>query len=97
MLETVDNISFNVDLNDDTRSMIGREQIAQMKPAVRIVNTSRGEIINEDALVNALESGHVAAAGLDVVQGERDADLHDRPLLRYMRHDDNLLVTPHIG
>ena len=97
LLQTVDNLSIHVHLKDDTRGMIGREQFARMKPGMRIVNTSRGEIIDEDALVEALESGHVAAAGLDVVQGERDSDLHDRPLLRYMRAHDNLIITPHIG
>lgn len=77
--------------------MISRERIARMKPGTRLVNTSRGALIDEDALIEALAPRHIAAAGLDVVQHERSADIHERPLLRYAKAHDNLIITPHLG
>jgi D-3-phosphoglycerate dehydrogenase len=77
--------------------MISREAFARMKPGVVLVNTSRGAIIDEEALLEGLKSGRVAAAGLDVVDGEWREDMAAHPLLRYAREHDNLVVTPHIG
>jgi lactate dehydrogenase-like 2-hydroxyacid dehydrogenase len=68
-----------------------------MKPGVVIINTSRGAIIDEKALLKTLKSGHVGAAGLDVIHGEWDENIYDHPLIKYARTHDNLVITPHIA
>ena len=68
-----------------------------MKPGVVLVNTSRGDLIDEAALVDALRSGHIRAAGLDVVHNEWDPDLGGHELHEYARTHDNLVITPHIA
>ncbi|KKK79479.1 hypothetical protein LCGC14_2833110, partial [marine sediment metagenome] len=97
LLSTADVVTLHVHLNKQTRGMIGREQIFRMKPGSILVNTSRGGLIDEQALLEALDSGHLSAAGLDVIQAERGPDQTDSPLLRYAVEHDNLIITPHIG
>jgi D-3-phosphoglycerate dehydrogenase len=95
VLALADFISLHVPLEKGTRGLVGRREIGQMKAGVILVNTSRGEIIDQDALLDALRSGHVAAAGLDVLTGEPSIEEH--PLVEYARHHDNVIITPHIG
>jgi D-3-phosphoglycerate dehydrogenase len=59
-------VSIHLLLNDETRGMIGREKIAAMRPGVILVNTARGAIVDEAAMIEALKSGHIRHAGLDV-------------------------------
>jgi D-3-phosphoglycerate dehydrogenase len=66
-----------------------------MKPGAIFINTSRGAVADEAVLLEGLESGRLAAAGLDVLEGEPDIETH--PLLKYARTHDNLLITPHCG
>ncbi|MBA7490685.1 Erythronate-4-phosphate dehydrogenase [subsurface metagenome] len=68
-----------------------------MKPGIILINTSRGAIIDEDALLEALESSRVKGAGLDVIHGEWNENLVDYPLIEYARTHSNLLITPHIA
>lgn len=70
LLSTADVLTLHCPLNDKTEGLIGREQFAKMKDGVFLVNTSRGPVIQEDALIEALESGKVARAGLDVFDNE---------------------------
>ena len=67
-----------------------------MKPGAIIVNTSRAAVINEEALLEALEAGRIAGAGLDVIHGEW-ADHRRHPLIAYARTHDNLVIVPHLG
>jgi len=90
-----DFVSVHVHLTDDTRGMIGARQFAATRRGGIFVNTSRGAIADEAALLDALESGHLGAAGLDVLEGEPDVAEH--PLVRYARDHDNLIITPHCG
>jgi D-3-phosphoglycerate dehydrogenase len=86
-----DLVSVHAPLMPQTRGLVNDEAFAKMKPGVMIVNTARGPLIDEDALVRALDSGKVAAAGLDVVTTEplpRDSKLLGR---------DNVVITPHTG
>ena len=97
LLTEADIITLHVHLTDQTRGMIGAEQFSQMKPGVFLVNTSRGDLIDEDAMVEALRSGRLGGAGLDVVCCERQADRAQRPLFGYAAEHDNLIITPHVG
>lgn len=97
LLRTSDVITLHVHLRDDTRRMIDQQAISRMKPGVTFINVSRGELVDEDALLQALESGHIAAAGLDVIQNEWDPNRASRPLIQYARTHDNLVMTPHVG
>lgn len=97
LLREADVISLHVHLDDPTRGMISRARIAQMKRGVVIVNTARGDLIDEEALVDALESGHVAAAGLDVVHDEWDKNIANHRLHQYARTHHNVVITPHIA
>ncbi|KAL9599341.1 MAG: hypothetical protein Q9219_003874 [cf. Caloplaca sp. 3 TL-2023] len=90
LLRTSDVISVHLPLNSATKGLIGREQFAMMKDGVVIVNTARGKIIDEEALVEALEQGKVFAAGLDVY--EKEPEIHPG-----LVKNDNVVLMPHIG
>ncbi|KAJ5088818.1 hypothetical protein N7456_012434 [Penicillium angulare] len=90
LLAESDIISVNVPLNANTKYLIGAAEIAKMKPGVVIINTARGAIINEAAMADALESGHVGAVGLDVY--EREPEINEK-LLKHER----ALMVPHVG
>jgi len=97
LLAESDFVSLHVHLRPDTHQMINRKTIEKMKSGVTIINVSRGDLVCEEALLEALIGGKVAAAGLDVVHDEWDSNLADRPLLVYARTHDNLILTPHAG
>jgi D-3-phosphoglycerate dehydrogenase len=77
--------------------LIDAAALAKMKPGAILINTSRGAIIDEPALVKALEQGRIAGAGVDVIDGEWRDDLDQHPLIAYARDHGNLVITPHIG
>jgi D-3-phosphoglycerate dehydrogenase len=89
LLRKSDFISFHVPLNDSTRHCINRKSVAIMKEGAVIINTSRGAVIDEESLVEALQSGHVAAAGLDVF--EKEPLPKDHPFLSL----PNVALTDH--
>ena len=91
LLARADVISLHCPLFPDTKGIIGRETIGKMKDGVIILNTSRGPLVDEEALAEALNSGKVYAAGLDVVSEEPIRK--DNPLLSR----SNCLITPHIA
>lgn len=90
LLRTADFASFHTPLTDLTRGMLGEREIAVMKPGVRIINCARGGLIDEAALLSALESGHVAGAALDVFAVEP-------PLLSPLLRHPRVVATPHLG
>jgi D-3-phosphoglycerate dehydrogenase len=91
ILRDSDVLSVHAALTPDTEGLLDSRALALTKPGVIIINTARGEIIEESALLTALRSGHVAAAGLDVYQQEPLPP--DHPLLSL----DNVLLTPHVA
>lgn len=95
LVEQSDFITIHVHLSDDTRTLMSGELFRSIKSGAIFINTSRGGVADEGALLQALQTGRVAAAGLDVLDGEPHID--DHPLLAYAREHDNLLITPHCG
>ncbi len=86
-----DFISVHLVLSERSRGLIGASDFALMKPTATFINTSRGPIVDEPALIEVLEQRHIAGAGLDVF------DQEPLPLTHPFRRLDNVLVTPHIG
>jgi D-3-phosphoglycerate dehydrogenase / 2-oxoglutarate reductase len=89
LLVAAEFVSLHATLTADTRGLIGREQIARMKDGVRIVNVARGELVDEDALLEGLLSGKVAGAAIDVFSHEP----YSGPLLDL----EKVVVTPHLA
>ncbi len=89
VLAQADFVTLHLPLTPETRGAVGAEAFARMKPGARIVNAARGELLDEAALEEALRSGHVAGAALDVFSAEP----YSGPLLEL----DNVVVTPHLA
>ena len=73
------------------------DRFSAMKPGALFINTARGELVDEAALLAALRSGHLGGAALDVLSGEDARGMAEHPLVAYARTHDNLIITPHIG
>ncbi len=91
LLSRSDVLTIHLVLSDRTRGLFGAAELAMMKPAAVLINTSRGPIVDEEALVGALERRAIAGAGLDVY------DTEPLPLDHALRRCDNTVVTPHLG
>ncbi|HMO57451.1 MAG TPA: D-glycerate dehydrogenase [Roseiflexaceae bacterium] len=91
LLQTADYVTLNMPLTPETRGMIGREQLALMKPSAFLINVARGGVVDHDALLNALQQRQIAGAALDVTEPEPLP--RDHPLLAL----DNLIIMPHLG
>jgi phosphoglycerate dehydrogenase-like enzyme len=91
LLRQADIVTLHVPLTDATRALIGVRELRLMKPTATLIKTSRGKVIDESALVAALQDGRLRAAGLDVLAQEPTPP--DNPLLAM----PNVVVTPHIG
>jgi D-3-phosphoglycerate dehydrogenase len=91
LLAAADVISLHVPIRESTRQLIDADALAQMKPGAILINTGRGAVVDENALVAALETGRIAGAGLDVFESEVMAA--DYPLLRL----DNVVLSPHLA
>jgi D-lactate dehydrogenase len=111
VLSQSDVVSLHVPLLPATRHMINRESLAQMKEGALLINTARGELVDTDALLDALSSGHLGGAGLDVIEGEErigdeaqmagsDAPRADLAVAvqRYaLLNRDDVVLTPHMA
>jgi D-3-phosphoglycerate dehydrogenase len=95
LLRVTDVLSIHVPLSDETANLIGSNEFNLLPHGSYLVNTARGAIVNEPALLEALKSGHLTGAALDVLVGERKNE--STPLIEYARTHSNLLLTPHIG
>ncbi|HXF63631.1 MAG TPA: D-glycerate dehydrogenase [Caldilineaceae bacterium] len=91
LLAQADFVTLNVPLTPETRHLIGREQLRQMRPTAYLINVARGGVVDHDALLQALREGWIAGAALDVTEPEPLP--RDHPLLR----QDNLVIAPHLG
>jgi phosphoglycerate dehydrogenase-like enzyme len=91
LLKTSDVITLHLVLSDRTRGIIGAKEIAMMKPSAILVNVSRGPLIDEKAMIDALKAGRLGHAALDVY--DREPLPADHPL----RKMDNVTLSPHLG
>ena len=90
LLAESDFVSLNVPLNDETRGMIGKREIGVMKSSAILINTARGEVVDEKALIAALKKNRIAGAGLDVYVNEPNVN----PAFLKL---DNVVLAPHLG
>jgi glycerate dehydrogenase len=93
LLQRADVISLHCPLTDQTRGLFGVDEFRKMKSSAMLINTARGALVDSAALVDALQSGQIAAAAIDVLPEE--PPVNGNPLLDY--RGDNLIVTPHIA
>ena len=91
LLKESDVVTIHIPLNDQTRGILGGKEISLMKRGAIFVNTSRGPLVDEPALIGALESGQLGGAGLDVF------DIEPLPLDHPLRKLDNVILLPHRG
>ncbi|GAA5887733.1 hypothetical protein JCM6882_001514 [Rhodosporidiobolus microsporus] len=91
LLKTSDVVSIHIVSSDSTRGLLGKEQLALLKPSAILVNTSRGPIVDEEALLDVLRRGAIRGAGLDVFNEEPLAKDHP------VRTLDNVVLSPHMG
>jgi D-3-phosphoglycerate dehydrogenase len=91
-------LSLHVPLNESTVKLVGLEQLRLLPRGAVVINTSRGEVLDEPSLLANLDSGHLSGAAIDVIANEQGVTLDPQnPLLVYARAHDNLLMTPHIA
>jgi phosphoglycerate dehydrogenase-like enzyme len=91
LIATSDIISLHLPLLDSTRHTINVEQLARMKKGALLINAARGGLVDDEALLDALKSGHLGGAGLDCVENEESATTYE------LGKTPNVLITPHIG
>ena len=97
LLPAADIVTLHVNLDPATIGFFGRAQFAAMQRGAWFINTSRGELVDEEALLEALQQGHLAGAALDVLGDEKATGMAEHPLVAYARRHPNLIITPHIG
>ena len=92
LLSSCDIVSLHTPLNSETKGLIGKEELAKMKPSAILINTSRGPVVDSAALADALNNGRLAGAGIDVFETEPPI-VKDHPLLTAK----NVIATPHVA
>lgn len=95
VLKQADIVTLHCPLTETTQNLINAETLAMMKPTAYLINTGRGPLIDEAALLAALENGTIAGAALDVLVKEPPEK--DNPLIQAAKHLPNLLITPHVA
>ena len=91
LFEQADILTIHLVLSSRTRGLVGAAEMARMKPTARLINASRGPIVEEQALISALKNKRIAGAAIDVF------DIEPLPQDHPLRSLDNVLATPHIG
>ncbi|MBW8048980.1 MAG: hypothetical protein FVQ77_01300 [Cytophagales bacterium] len=96
LISKSDIVSLHVNYDDTTRNLIGKEELSYFKPGSILINTSRGGVVDQQALIDVLNKKQLAGAAVDVLDGEPDIT-EDHPLINYANNNSNLLIVPHIG
>ena len=95
LLAVADVVTLHVPETQQTRWMIGQEQLRRMKPGAALVNAARGTVVDIDALAAALDGGHLSGAAIDVFPHEPESN--DEPFVSPLCRFDNVILTPHVG
>ena len=96
IFQICDVISLHVHVTDETKYIINKNLLGLAKKDLYIINTSRGEIVNEIDIVEGLKTGRLTGYGTDVIENEFD-DLTKSPIIKAMNEGENIIITPHIG
>lgn len=97
LLSKADIVALCVHLDETTSGMVGADWFAKMKTGSVLINTSRGEVLDEQALIDALSCKRISLAAVDVISNEQRSDLSENILIDYAKRNDNLIITPHIA
>ena len=97
LLAQSDAVTIHIHLTPDNHHLFDDTVLSKMKHGSVLVNTSRGDLIDENALLRALESGRLAAYGADVVHDEWRSNMLGSPVIRYAKDHRNVIITPHMG
>ncbi|MCB0704436.1 MAG: hypothetical protein KDC34_03965 [Saprospiraceae bacterium] len=93
-------LSLHIPYSKENYRFIGSKELAQTRSGLVLINTSRGEVLDENALLANLESGHLKGAAIDVLEGDSSWESEvpsNTRLVHYLQENDNLIITPHIG
>jgi D-3-phosphoglycerate dehydrogenase len=97
LLERSDVIFLHVHVTDETRGMVDEEFLSYMKEGSYLINTSRGELVDEEAIIESIKVGHLKGYGTDVIKDEF-GDIQNSKLVEFsMNPNNNVVITPHIG
>ena len=97
LLEKSDVVFLHTHVTDDTRGMVDEEFLSYMKEGSYLINTARGELVDEDAIIKSIESGHLKGYGTDVIRDEF-GDIENSKLVEFsINPNNNVVITPHIG
>jgi D-3-phosphoglycerate dehydrogenase len=97
VLQASDIVTLHVELNPETLRFFDQTHFKAMKQGGYFINTARGQLVDEKALLEGLRSGHIAGAALDVLTGEDANEMDTHPLVAYARRHSNVIITPHLG
>ena len=98
LLKESDLVVTSVTLNESTYKMVNKKFLDRMKDGAVLVNSSRGDVVDEMALLNALKTKKLSACALDVISNENNSNfLVENELIKYAKENDNLIITPHIA
>lgn len=97
LLSQADIVSLHTDSRPENRHMINTDSFSKMKNGALFINTARGDLVDERALLEALKSGKLGGAALDVLQQEYETGDSAAPLIKWANTHENLIITPHIG
>ena len=97
MLPEADVVAVCVHLNHETYKMINDNIFSLMKDGVYFINTSRGDVIDENDFLKYLRNGKIKSAGIDVISDDLTGDINEHILVKYARENDNLIITPRIA
>ena len=96
LLQNSEVISLHIHVTDETRDMVDKDFLAKMKENSYLINTSRGEVVDENAIINSVKSGHLSGYATDVIRDEF-GDRQSSKLVDYSKINSNILITPHVG
>jgi D-3-phosphoglycerate dehydrogenase len=97
IVKLADVISFHIPLTRETRQLVDEEYLFHFKKPIYLLNTSRGEIANTQAILNGVDSGRILGAGLDVLEAEKFPALAEKPWFNDLIHNQRVILSPHVA